>query len=117
MRSLGHNVSENELSAIMAEIDTDGNGFINFAEFVRLMISKARSQDSEEELLKAFAVFDEKPNNHNTGLISAKKLRHVLTHVGEKWDEDEVEELLKLVKVDAEGKFRYADVVKILCKK
>ena len=63
-------------------IDVDGNGVINFIEFVRLMISKARNQDSEEELREAFRVFD----RNGDGFVNAAELRHVLTHIGEKLD-------------------------------
>ena len=82
MRSLGQNPTEAELADMVNSIDVDGNGVINFIEFVRLMISKARNQDSEEELREAFRVFD----RNGDGFVNAAELRHVLTHIGEKLD-------------------------------
>ena len=113
MRSLGQNPTEAELADMVNAIDTDGNGVINFVEFVRLMVSKARNQDSEEELKEAFKVFD----RNGDGTVNAAELRHVLTHIGEKLDEDEVDDLLREADIDAEGQIKYADFVKVLCRR
>lgn len=43
MRSLGQNPTEAELAEMINAVDADGNGVINFVEFVRLMVSKARN--------------------------------------------------------------------------
>ena len=86
MRSLGQNPTEADLADMINSIDTDGNGVISFIEFVRLMVTKARNTDSEEELREAFRVFD----RNGDGYVNADELRHVHTHIGEKIDEDEV---------------------------
>lgn len=58
MRSLGQNPTEAELQDMINEVDVDGNGTIDFPEFLSLMARKMRDTDTEEELIDAFRVFD-----------------------------------------------------------
>merc|ERR1719236_202234 len=81
------------------EVDNDGSGTIDFAEFLSLMSKKMKDADSEEELMEAFKVFDKDGN----GFISAAELRHVMTNLGEKLTEEEVEEMIKEADFDGDG--------------
>ena len=56
MRSLGQNPTEAELQDMINEVDADGNGTIDFPEFLTLMARKMKDTDSEEEILEAFKV-------------------------------------------------------------
>ena len=79
MRSLGQNPTEAELQDMINEVDADGNGTIDFPEFLTMMARKMRDTDSEEEIKEAFKVFD----RDNNGYISAAELKHVMTNLGE----------------------------------
>lgn len=50
MRSLGQNPKEEELNEMINEIDEDGNGTVDFDEFLIMMSKKIKENDSEEEL-------------------------------------------------------------------
>merc|ERR1739840_77486 len=50
MRSLGQNPKEEELTDMINEIDEDGNGTVDFEEFLVMMAKKMNVADSEEEL-------------------------------------------------------------------
>lgn len=62
---------------------------------------------------EAFRVFD----RNGDGTVNAAELRHVLTHIGEKLDEEEVDDLLREADIDGEGLIKYADFVKVLCRR
>ncbi len=42
----------------MAKIDTDNNGYIDEDEFRQLMTEKIKDRNQEEELEKAFRIYD-----------------------------------------------------------
>ena len=76
--SMSHTAPSHILSFV-AQVDADGNGTIDFPEFLSLMARKMKDTDTEEELIEAFKVFDRDGN----GFISAAELRHVMTNLGE----------------------------------
>ena len=53
-----------------------------------------------KELREVFQVFD----REGLGFVDAKELRELLTSVGEKLSQDEVDELFRELEVDNEGK-------------
>ncbi|CAI0465710.1 unnamed protein product [Linum tenue] len=73
IRSLDQNPTEEELHDMITEVDADGNGTIEFAEFLCLMAKKIKmlqETDDEDELKEAFKVFDKDQN----GYISATEV-------------------------------------------
>lgn len=47
---------------MIAEVDKDGSGAIDFDEFVHMMTAKFGERDTKEELKKAFDVIDQDKN-------------------------------------------------------
>ncbi len=50
MRAMGQNPTEDELNNMVMEVDLDGNGTIEFPEFLEMMKQKASQVDQEGEL-------------------------------------------------------------------
>ena len=80
-----------------------GNGTIDFPEFLTMMSKKMKDVDSEEEIREAFRVFDKDGN----GFISAAELRHVMTNLGEKLTDEEVDEMIREADIDGDGQVNY----------
>uniref|UniRef100_A0A453LSD0 EF-hand domain-containing protein n=1 Tax=Aegilops tauschii subsp. strangulata TaxID=200361 RepID=A0A453LSD0_AEGTS len=74
-RSLGLDPTNQELNDMMREVDMDGNGTIDFQEFLSLIARKMQQDgDADEELKEAFEVLDKDRN----GFISPVELRTVM---------------------------------------
>ncbi|KAF5752340.1 calmodulin-like protein 11 isoform X2 [Tripterygium wilfordii] len=110
IRSLDQNPTEEELLDMISEVDADGNGTIEFTEFLNLMAKKMKETDAEEELKEAFKVFDKDQN----GYISATELRHVMINLGEKLTDEEVEQMIREADLDGDGQVNYEEFVKMM---
>lgn len=117
MRSLGHNPLERELENMINEVDVDGNGTIDFPEFLSLMAVRHHHQDSEEELLAAFRSFDK----DGLGFIDEDRFRLVMTTLGEKLTDEEVTELINQLRFGknlySNGSINYIEFGKLLMAK
>ena len=108
LRNLGQNPTESELQDMISEVDVDGNGSIDFLEFLSWVLArKTNDTDADGELVEAFKIFDRDGN----GLISAAELRHILTKLGEKLSDKEVDEMLKEADKDGDGHINYEEFV------
>ena len=85
------------------QVDEDGDGTIDFDEFLAMMAKKLKSSDSPEELLQAFQVFEYQDME---GSMPVEELRYVLENLAEELNGMEVEYMMK--KVRAKGVCRTA---------
>ena len=110
MKSLNQDPTEYELKEMIDEVDIDGNGQIDFEEFVSLMNKRTKETDTEEEVINAFKVFDK----DGQGLISCNELYHIMTTLGDKLTEDEVGEMIREADVDGDGFINYEEFVRMM---
>lgn len=99
MRSLGQDPTESDLRQMISEVDADGSGTIDFAEFLTLMARKIKTKDSEAEIYEAFKVFDK----DGSGKISAEELRQVMHNLGEKLSDEEIEDMIREADTNGDG--------------
>lgn len=110
MRSLGQNPSVEELQNMINEIDQDGNGIIDFEEFVIMMRRNLQNKNSEQELRNAFKVFDK----DNNGFITAKELKHVMENLGEDISIEEASFMIMEGDLNNDGKLTYDEFIKLM---
>ena len=107
MKSLGQKPTKERLAAMVNEIDADGDGEIDFAEFLTMMLRQMNDGDPEKELRDVFAVFDK----DQSGTISAGELKSVMRIVGEKLTEQEIEDAIRLADTTGDGEVDYDEFV------
>ncbi|CZT11035.1 hypothetical protein WAI453_007453 [Rhynchosporium graminicola] len=122
MKASGQNPTAEELAQIIKEVDLDGDGTINFDEFIAMMTGRSRAPpievtspakeaateedvDSEADLKSAWAQFDPSLK----GSITAAQFRQLLAGFGENVTDAEVDELMN--SVDGEDKISYREFV------
>lgn len=110
MRSLGQNPSESELNDMINEVDVNNDGSIDFPEFLTMMARKMKDSDSEAEIIEAFKVFD----TNGDGKISAAELRHVLTSIGEKLSDYEVDKMIEEADTNNDGEIDIKEFTQLL---
>merc|ERR1712032_38622 len=113
MRSLGRKPTLEELKAMIAEVDDDNSGEIEFPEFLKLMASKLQETDSVEEMREAFMVFD----RDKSGSVSSSELKHVMCNLGEQVTNEEVEEMIKEADADGDGELSFDDFLQFIQQK
>ena len=75
---------------MIADVDRDGSGEIEYAEFEALCTTKMSQRDSKEEIAKAFKLMD----GDNDGLITFADLRRVAKELGEQLTDEELGEMI-----------------------
>mmetsp|Transcript_2545 Transcript_2545/g.7612 ORF Transcript_2545/g.7612 Transcript_2545/m.7612 type:complete len:152 (+) Transcript_2545:101-556(+) len=112
MRSLGACPTETTVQEIIAEIDPQGTGLVEYPVFRDVMIKHKDTGLTEDEVRDAFRVFDKE----GKGMIAASELRHVMTTIGgkEKLSNEEADEMIKEANVDANGMINYIEFSKKL---
>ncbi|XP_033736460.1 calmodulin-like [Pecten maximus] len=111
VRALGQTPTEKELTDMIKLIDADGNGKIDFPEFLTMMINRNQNSSTyEDEMRQAFAVFDKDGN----GFITGDELCQVMTSLGETLSDDEVNEMIGEADRNGDGKIDYKEFVKMI---
>ena len=111
MEGLGERLEPEEIDALIAEIDYDNDGEVDFDEFVCLMVKTINQADkAEEELVMVFNQFDVDGN----GEIDARDLEHVLNDMGYGIDLDEAEAMINFFDKDGDGNINFAEFIRVI---
>jgi len=105
LASLGKNPTEQSLDQMMGEAP----GPINFTMFLTMFGEKLNGTDPEDVIRNAFACFDEE----NKGYINEERLRDLLTSMGDRFTDDEVDEMYREAPIRGSN-FDYVEFIRIL---
>ena len=105
MRRAGQNPTEAEVQDMINEVDVDGSGYLEFPEFCHMMHKKLNEGDQENDLKEVFRVF----GKDETGCITAEELKFVLTHLPGKVTYKEIDEMIRTVDENGDGKINYQE--------
>ena len=110
MRALGFDVKKPEVTSIMREYDRKDSGKIEFVDFLEVMTQKIADRDPNEEIYKAFQLFDD----DGTGYISLKNLRRVARELGEHLSDEELRAMIDEFDRDRDGQISQTEFLNIM---
>ncbi|XP_028022296.1 calmodulin-1-like [Balaenoptera acutorostrata] len=113
IRSLGQNPTEAKLQDMINKVAADGNATIDFPEFLTMMARKMKDTDSKKEIREASWVLEKDGN----GYISATEQCHVMTNLGEKRTDEEVDEMTREADIDGDAQVNYEEFVQMMTEK
>ncbi|XP_028764068.1 caltractin-like isoform X2 [Neltuma alba] len=99
MRALGFEMTEEQINQMIADVDKDGSGAIEYDEFEHMMTAKIGERDTMEELMKAFQIIDQDGN----GKISEADIRSIAKELGESFTVREIQDMIEAADLDHDG--------------
>jgi len=110
MSNFGHIVSSKELDEMIKLVDKDGNGLVDFKEFLNLMESNCLVQDVDREIEALFAHID----RNKDGFISEKELKDMMKGLGEKVKKKDIKKMMKVADSNKDGKISFNEFKKFV---
>ncbi|MCO5600236.1 hypothetical protein L7F22_054346 [Adiantum nelumboides] len=106
----GSKLAEHEVRQLMDAADVDGNGTIDYLEFITATVHMNK-MDREDHLYSAFQYFDK----DNSGYITMEELEQALTKHG-MGDPEAIKDIIAEVDTDHDGKINYEEFVAMMRK-
>lgn len=107
---LGTKLSETEVRQLMNATDLDGNGTLDYQEFITATMHINRT-NKQDRLFTAFQYFD----RDNSGYITKQELEQALENYG-MGDQKTIKEIIDEVDTDRDGRIDYEEFVAMMNK-
>ncbi|XP_016494212.1 putative calcium-binding protein CML41 [Nicotiana tabacum] len=101
--SIGEHMSHEDAQEIIDELDTDGDSFIDFEDFKKMVVQKEGTSD-DESLKAAFEMYEVEKG---CGRITPKSLQRVLSRLGDPKSYDECVTMIQVYDTDGNGELDY----------
>lgn len=100
LRGLGDNVSEEEVDTKLKEMDEDGNGTIDFHEFLLYMLEKINKQNLCSDIIEIFKIFD----REDSGFLTKTEIKIITRGL---IDDHAIDRFCEEADIDHEGEINY----------
>ena len=114
LQNLGIDAKNQTLQNMLADIDKNGSGDIDFDEFIDMMTAKMSDKDTREDLQKVFDLF---LGDDDGDKIELKHLKRVVKELNENLSDDELNEMITRADTDRDGKVSFEEFYNIMTKK
>jgi centrin-1 len=115
LKNLGIDAKNQTLTNMMADLDKDNSGQIDFEEFIDMMTAKMSDRDTREDLQKVFQLFlgdDDKADK-----ILLKHLKRVARELNENMSEEELQEMIARADLNKDQGVDFEEFYQIMTKK
>ncbi|XP_027332913.1 probable calcium-binding protein CML15 [Abrus precatorius] len=114
LRSLGLKPSGDQVQVLLANMDSNGNGTVEFDELVKTILPEMNAQVllNQEQLLGVFKCFDRDRN----GYISAAELAGAMAKMGQPLTYRELTEMIKEADTDGDGVISFNEFATIMAR-
>ncbi|GLU12294.1 hypothetical protein SLE2022_289870 [Rubroshorea leprosula] len=109
LRKVGSQLGEPEIKLLMEVADVDGNGVLDYGEFVAVTIH-LQKMENDEHFRRAFMFFD----TDGSGFIELVELREALADESGETDIDVVNDIMREVDNDKDGRISYDEFVAMM---
>lgn len=108
LQKLGQPATSKQIQKVFDELGST-NEQITFDEFIEFIkkYHLSKNKNSTDEIIGAFQVFDK---NHN-GVLSLSEFKHILMDLGQKFTEEEVNEIFNESDLNKDGNLDYKEFV------
>ncbi|KDO26965.1 hypothetical protein SPRG_07678 [Saprolegnia parasitica CBS 223.65] len=110
MRALGFDVKKSEVTQLVDEVDIHRSGRVHLDDFLEIMRRKITSRDPDEEILKAFELFDD----DQSGQITLKNMRRIAKEMGESLTDDELQAMIDEFDTNQDGTINRDEFLQIM---
>ncbi|CAA0826633.1 Calcium-dependent protein kinase 10 [Striga hermonthica] len=109
LKKVGSQLAEPEIKLLMDVADVDGNGVLDYGEFVAVTIHLQR-MENDEHIHRAFMFFDQ----DESGYIELHELREALVDESGETDLDVLNNIMQEVDTDKDGRISYEEFVAMM---
>ncbi|XP_056684699.1 calcium-dependent protein kinase 10 isoform X2 [Spinacia oleracea] len=109
LKKVGSQLGEPEIKLLMEVADADGNGYLDYGEFVAVTIH-LQKMENDEHFHRAFMYFDK----DGSGYIDLDELRDALSDESAETDADVLTEIMREVDTDKDGRISYEEFVAMM---
>ncbi len=114
LRSLGLKPSGDQIHVLLANMDSNGNGLVEFDELINAILPDMNEEVfiNQEQLLEVFRSFDRDGN----GYITAAELAGSMAKMGQPLTYKELTEMIKEADMDGDGVISFNEFAAVMAK-
>mmetsp|Transcript_43635 Transcript_43635/g.86035 ORF Transcript_43635/g.86035 Transcript_43635/m.86035 type:complete len:160 (+) Transcript_43635:161-640(+) len=110
IRALGFPVKKNDVLKCVHDFDPANEGVVKYDLCMDIMSELYGERDPEEEILKAFQLFD----GDGSGTINVKNMRSIARELGENLSDDELQAMIDEFDADQDGEINKEEFLMIM---
>ncbi|CAN6440341.1 unnamed protein product [Victoria cruziana] len=109
LQKVGSQLAEPEMQMLMEAADVDGNGTLDYGEFVTVTVH-LQKMENDEHFRRAFLFFDK----DESGYIEMDELREALMDESGETDGEVLNDIMREVDTDKDGRISYAEFISMM---